>query len=40
VAKFPHIGFKFGRWLDVLWMQKTLEVVPDAPRSFIPFGEL
>lgn len=40
VAKFPHIGFKFGRWLDVLWMQKTLGAVPDVPQPFIPFGEL
>ena len=24
-------GFKFGRWLDVVWMQKTLGAGSDAP---------
>jgi L-amino acid N-acyltransferase YncA len=28
-------GFKFGRWLDVVWMQKTLAPGADAP----PAGE-
>ncbi|MEJ0065430.1 MAG: GNAT family N-acetyltransferase [Caulobacteraceae bacterium] len=24
-------GFKFGRWIDVVWMQKTLGAGADAP---------
>jgi L-amino acid N-acyltransferase YncA len=28
-------GFKFGRWIDVVWMQKTLAPGADAP----PMGE-
>jgi L-amino acid N-acyltransferase YncA len=26
-------GFKFGRWIDVVWMQKTLGAGADAPPS-------
>lgn len=29
VGTFPHIGYKFGRWLDVVWMQKTLVQAPE-----------
>jgi phosphinothricin acetyltransferase len=25
VGRFPEVGFKFGRWLDVMHMQKMLE---------------
>jgi phosphinothricin acetyltransferase len=29
-----HVGFKRGRWLDIVWMQKTLFVADDAaPRG-------
>ncbi|WP_334330424.1 GNAT family N-acetyltransferase [Companilactobacillus sp. HBUAS59699] len=24
IGKFKKVGFKFGRWLDIVWMQKTL----------------
>jgi phosphinothricin acetyltransferase len=40
VANFAHFGYKFGRWLDVVWMEKTLGEVPDSPDPFIPFSEL
>lgn len=40
VAHFEKIGYKFGQWYDICWMQKTLGVLPDAPETFIPFSEL
>ena len=40
VAHFAQIGYKFGRWYDVCWMQKTLGDLPSQPAPFIPFGEL
>ena len=34
-AVLPSVGFKFGRWVDVVWMQRALnggaETLPDAP---------
>lgn len=32
VASFPHIGYKFNDWHDVVWMQKSLR----APEKNIP----
>lgn len=40
VAHFAQIGYKFGRWYDVCWMQKTLGDLPSQPAPFIPFSEL
>lgn len=34
---FAHLGFKFGRWLDVAWMQKSLSSPEAAPAEFQPF---
>jgi L-amino acid N-acyltransferase YncA len=32
---FPDMGYKFGRWVDLVWMQRSLndggETPPDAP---------
>ena len=25
VAHFPKIGYKFNKWHDIVWMQKTIE---------------
>ena len=32
-AKFPRQGFKQGRWLDMLWLEKRPEIanIPSAP---------
>ena len=32
VARFPQVGRKFGRWLDLVFMQAYLDA-PDAPRN-------
>ena len=32
-GKFPGCGFKFGRWLDLIWMEKRLDVVK-SPSAF------
>ncbi len=33
------IGFKFGRWLDLMWFEKRISDV-DVPAPIIPFPEL
>ena len=32
VATFPEVGFKFGRWLDLCFYQRTLDT-PRSPRD-------
>ena len=32
-ARFPHCGYKFGTWYDVLWLEKTLQTVT-SPSNF------
>lgn len=41
-AVFPNCGWKFGRWLGVVWMEKRLgcvEFVENAPISWLSIGE-
>ena len=39
-AVFPRCGYKHGRWLDMIWMEKTLKIV-DNPREFpVPWLEI
>ncbi|WP_300120728.1 GNAT family N-acetyltransferase [uncultured Enterococcus sp.] len=40
VAHFEKIGYKFGQWYDICWMQKTLGDLPSQPAAFIPFSKL
>jgi L-amino acid N-acyltransferase YncA len=38
VGRFERMGNKYGEWLDVVWMQKTLNVLPDSAEPPIPFA--
>lgn len=40
VGTFHRCGYKFGRWYDVVWMEKLLGGHPDSPGRVIPVGEL
>lgn len=35
VAHFEKCGYKFGRWLDMIWMQKFIGSHPDKPEPVI-----
>lgn len=40
-AVFKHFGFKTNKWLDVLWMTKSLvNQLPKKPAPFIPYRQL
>lgn len=40
VGKFHKCGYKFGRWYDMVWMEKALGEFPDIPAPFIPLPKL
>ncbi len=40
VGRFHKCGRKFGRWYDMVWMEKLLCAHPDTPQDVIPFSEL
>lgn len=40
VAHFEKCGYKQGKWLDMIWMEKFLGEHPDRPEKVIPFPEL
>ncbi len=37
VGKFTRSGYKFGRWYDMIWMEKLLGKHPEVPEPVIPF---
>ena len=37
VGKFTRCGYKFGRWYDMVWMEKWLAAGEGAPQPVIPF---
>ncbi|MDO4344185.1 MAG: GNAT family N-acetyltransferase [Eubacteriales bacterium] len=39
-GEFHQCGYKFGRWYNMVWMEKVLGVHPDVPAPMIPFPEL
>ena len=39
-AYFTACGYKFGRWYDMIWMEKMLGGHPPCPLPFIPFASL
>ena len=39
-AHFTKCGYKFGRWYDVIWMEKFLSAHEDLPKEFLPVKEI
>lgn len=40
VGVFPKTGFKFNRWLDITWLQKTLNDKSENMKPITPWKEL
>ena len=40
VGRFYKCGYKFGRWYDMVWMEKHLGPHPDEPAPVRPFPEI
>lgn len=40
VGEFENSGHKFGRWYNLLWMEKSLAEHGAQPSPFRPFGEV
>lgn len=40
VGRFEKCGYKFGRWYDMVWMEKHLSDHPAPPREVVPFAGL
>ena len=39
-AHIPNCGHKFGRWYDILWLQKQLIPLSQKPEGFIPLPQV
>ncbi|WP_243349348.1 GNAT family N-acetyltransferase [Parabacteroides sp. FAFU027] len=39
-ARLEKVGFKFGRWLDVLWMQNQFAQLPERPQRIRSIGDI
>lgn len=39
-AHFSQCGFKFGKWFDMVWMQKIIGPHTEKTKAIIPFSEL
>lgn len=40
VGRFSKCGCKFGKWYDMIWMEKLIGEHPDNPSAIIPFTKL
>ena len=40
VGEFHKCGYKFGRWYDMVWMEKHLQVHPKNPLPVKRFDEI
>jgi L-amino acid N-acyltransferase YncA len=38
VGRFTRCGFKFGRWYDMIWMEKMLGPHPDNPPKVVRYS--
>lgn len=39
-GSFHQCGYKFGRWYDMIWMEKEIEKRPADPKPLVPFPAL
>ncbi|MCQ2519377.1 MAG: N-acetyltransferase family protein [Lachnospiraceae bacterium] len=39
-CKHPVCGYKFGKWYDIVWMEKRINNQIREPKDFIPFSRL
>lgn len=37
-GRHKQCGYKFGKWYDVIWMDKVIQDIPNAPEAFVPFS--
>lgn len=40
VGEFHKCGYKFGRWYNMVWMEKCISKHPDGPLQVITFDEI
>lgn len=40
VGRFERCGYKFGRWYDMVWMEKIIGEHVDNPAPVVPFSKL
>lgn len=38
VGEFRHCGYKFGRWYNMVWMEKIIGKHPADPATVLPFS--
>lgn len=39
-GRHKQCGYKFGKWYDIVWMDKVIQEIPDNPEAFVPFSRL
>lgn len=39
-GRHKQCGYKFGKWYDIIWMDKVIQEIPTIPKAFIPFSRL
>lgn len=40
VGEFHQCGYKFGRWYNMIWMEKMIGEHEEHPKPFVPFSDL
>ena len=40
VGEFHECGYKFGRWYNMVWMEKAIAPHDASPLPFVPFSQL
>ncbi len=40
VGHFTKCGYKFGRWYDLIWVEKIIGEHQDEPKPFVPIGKI